>query len=625
MGGGLLTQPMAFPQSNHATAPVPVIEHHSYFQLGDKRFLALPELEASQLDLPTAITSLATVFQLGPTETPNSTWLQNQIQAWLHIDDIFQPEFLSGIIFVTEDNGIQPNLSASIESLPKEWKPDWWIFFNKEVGGQLHPGPRMVSYGKIHTVYRIYDDVNGAFMVAIQPPITPGPFKNLHVSGDFYTSLGVAVSSRIPGVYAEDKPLGGVRFAIKDIFEVEGLRVTAGDRAFYSLSKPAAVTCPAIKRLIDAGAELLGTLKLGSLIAREEPTESVDYHAPFNPRADGYQSAWSSSGGSGAAIASYDWVDFTLGTDTTGSSRRPAMANGAFQIRLTHDLVSLDNAVPSFPRFDSPAMYTRSILSLEKWVGVWLNQTSAVYDDLPISIVYPVDFLPIPNTEQMQLIDSFIADMEATFGIKTEKVSIADTWKASPPNEAGNHTIQEYLKDVGINTFVYDAYHTMDSFRAEYHKKFGREPYINPVTRFRWDLAKHISCAEHEDGMRRLEVYKEWLLEHILQTRQRNPLVILPITSQEVDYKEDPPLPPTAPNAFDGIWLAPVMGAPEVSVPIGELEYHSRISGLDEQLPVVVSVLGKPGSDMALINAMKTVLQKSSRPFEVKTGRRMFE
>lgn len=51
----------------------------------------------------------------------------------------------------------------------------------------------------------------------------------------------------------------------------------------------------------------------------------------------------------------------------------------------------------------------------------------------------------------MQLIDSFIADMEATFGIKTEKVSIADTWKASPPNEAGNHTIQEYLKDVRIS------------------------------------------------------------------------------------------------------------------------------------------------------------------------------
>lgn len=111
---------------------------------------------------------------MGPMETPNSTWLHDQIQSWLHIDDIFQPEFLAGIIIVTEDNSIQPNLSASIESLPMGWRPEWWTTLNKEVGGQLLPGPRMVSYGKLYTVHRIYDDVNGAFMVAIQPPITPG-------------------------------------------------------------------------------------------------------------------------------------------------------------------------------------------------------------------------------------------------------------------------------------------------------------------------------------------------------------------------------------------------------------------------------------------------------------------
>lgn len=103
---------------------------------------------------------------------------------------------------------------------------------------------------------------------------------------------------------------------MKDIFDIEGLRVTAGNRAFYSLSNPAGATAPLLQRLVDNGAHLVGTLKLGSLIAREEPTESVDFHAPFNPRADGYQSAWSSSGGSGAAIAAYDWLDFTLGTDS---------------------------------------------------------------------------------------------------------------------------------------------------------------------------------------------------------------------------------------------------------------------------------------------------------------------
>lgn len=78
------------------------------------------------------------------------------------------------------------------------------------------------------------------------------PFANLHASGNFYTSLGVAVPSRIPGIHAKDKPLGGVRFTVKGIFEIEGLRVTTGDRSFYSLSKPSDATCPAIKRYLDS-------------------------------------------------------------------------------------------------------------------------------------------------------------------------------------------------------------------------------------------------------------------------------------------------------------------------------------------------------------------------------------
>jgi Asp-tRNA(Asn)/Glu-tRNA(Gln) amidotransferase A subunit family amidase len=92
-------------------------------------------------------------------------------------------------------------------------------------------------------------------------------------------------------IQATNKPLEGLRFAIKDVFEIDGLCVTARNRAFYNLSKPTAATCPIIQRLIDTSAKLVSTLKLGSLIAREELTESVNFHAPFNPRTDGYQSA----------------------------------------------------------------------------------------------------------------------------------------------------------------------------------------------------------------------------------------------------------------------------------------------------------------------------------------------
>ncbi|KAJ5106161.1 hypothetical protein N7456_002836 [Penicillium angulare] len=544
----------------------PVFESHKFFQLGGARFLALNH--------STPVSSLATVFRLGASDIPTSGWIEQQISTWLETDDIFEPRFMAGAVFVTEGNHRDLNLSTSIESLPQHLKPNWWVSLTSHSSDELQPGPRIVSNGNLFTVSRVHDDVHGAFMVATMPRASPGPFANLHASGKFYTSLGVAVPSRIPGIHAKDKPLGGVRFAVKDVFEIEGLRVTAGDRSFYSLSKPSDATCPAIKRLIDSGAQLLGTLKLGSLIAKEEPTESVDFHAPFNPRADGYQSAWSSSGGSGAAIAAYEWLDFTLGTDTTGSGRRPAMANGAFQLRLTHDAIPLTNVVPSFPRFDSPAMYTRSIDSLEKYVGVWLGQDNTTYDDnqLPLAIIYLTDFLPLQNEKQMKLIDAFFTDADAATGVKTEKISLADNWKASPPEGATDISIHDYLKDVGVNTFVYDVYHTMANFREEYQKKFDRNPYINPNTRFRWlvkfpisfwistnrkkrELAKEISTEEHEEGMRRLEVYKGWFLEHILQTEKRNALVILPITSQEVDYKETPPPSVTSESEISSLFL----------------------------------------------------------------------
>ena len=136
------------------------------------------------------------------------------------------------------------------------------------------------------------------------------------MSGNFYASLSVAVPSRISTDFDVKRPLRGARFAVKDVFAIDGLRQTVGCRAWFDLSKSPTKTAPSLQSLVDAGANFVGTLKLGSLITREEPTESADYHPAFNPRADGYQSAWSSSGGSGAAIASYDWLDFTLATDS---------------------------------------------------------------------------------------------------------------------------------------------------------------------------------------------------------------------------------------------------------------------------------------------------------------------
>lgn len=48
---------------------------------------------------------------------------------------------------------------------------------------------------------------------------------------------------------------------MKDIFDVAGVKSSGGNRAYYQLSSPANATAPAIQKLIDAGAILIGKMK----------------------------------------------------------------------------------------------------------------------------------------------------------------------------------------------------------------------------------------------------------------------------------------------------------------------------------------------------------------------------
>jgi Asp-tRNA(Asn)/Glu-tRNA(Gln) amidotransferase A subunit family amidase len=99
----------------------------------------------------------------------------------------------------------------------------------------------------------------------------------------------------------------------------------------------------------------------------EEPIECVHYRAPWNPRADGHQSPAGSSSGSGVAVASYQWIDITIGSDSkfqssddnclrldlqdmaaSGSGRRPGHWNGCFAHRLSHGVLPVEGYLPSF-------------------------------------------------------------------------------------------------------------------------------------------------------------------------------------------------------------------------------------------------------------------------------------
>lgn len=115
---------------------------------------------------------------------------------------------------------------------------------------------------------------------------------------------------------SKKRPLDGARITVKDNIDVAGHKTSLCNRAWLELYPEKTKTAACVQVLIDAGAVILGKVKLQAMIMREEPLECVEFTAPFNPRADGYQVPSGSSHGSAAGVASYDWLDFSIGSDS---------------------------------------------------------------------------------------------------------------------------------------------------------------------------------------------------------------------------------------------------------------------------------------------------------------------
>ena len=84
-----------------------------------------------------------------------------------------------------------------------------------------------------------------------------------------------------------------------------------------------------------------------------------------------------SSSGSAVAVAA-GLADIGLGTDTSGSIRLPAAANGLFGWRPSYGLLDPTGIRPLAPSFDVPGLLTRDFATLRR-----VMQFLAVYDTPP--------------------------------------------------------------------------------------------------------------------------------------------------------------------------------------------------------------------------------------------------
>lgn len=155
-------------------------------------------------------------------------------------------------------------------------------------------------------------------------------------------------------------PLAGVPFAVKNLFDIEGLPTRAGSKINRDRA-PSSRDATLIERLEAAGAVLVGALNMGEY-AYDFTGENVHDGPSRNPH-DLARISGGSSGGSGSAVGG-GLVPLALGSDTNGSIRVPSSFCGIFGLKPTYGRLSRARSFPFVASFDHLGPFARTTRDL---------------------------------------------------------------------------------------------------------------------------------------------------------------------------------------------------------------------------------------------------------------------
>lgn len=166
-------------------------------------------------------------------------------------------------------------------------------------------------------------------------------------------------------------PLHGIPIVLKDNFDTFDLPTTGGSILLEGSIPPDDAFL--VKKLRDAGAIILAKVNLSEFASGSARSSIIGQS--LNPHDLG-RTPSGSSGGTGVAIAA-GYATIGLGTDTGGSIRGPATANGIAALKPTMGLLSRDGIIPLALSFDTGGPLARSVYDVAAALGVMTGVDSA--------------------------------------------------------------------------------------------------------------------------------------------------------------------------------------------------------------------------------------------------------
>ncbi len=356
------------------------------------------------------------------------------------------------------------------------------------------------------------------------------------------------------------EPAGpGLRVAIKDLFDTEGIRTTYGS-AIFGDHIPGA-SAEAVLRLEAAGYTNCGKANLHEF-AYGITSENEHYGRVPNPLAADRTSG-GSSGGCAAALAA-GLADAALGTDSGGSIRIPAACCGVTGFKPTHGLVPINGCFPLAASFDHAGPLAHDVAGCERMLG------ALVPDHAPVGVAL--------GDLRVGIAWTGLADPLVRARVETAAAEFGSCTPLELPLDSGTSAL--FGREVAV------VHH--DLWR-DHREAYGAE------VAWKVELAMAVTDADAEEAGHARRRFREQIA----------------VLTAGVDLVVTPTLAMVAPPAalgerpirdrmlqFTYPWNA--VGAPALALPCGAAE---------DGLPASVQIIGRPGDDALVLAAGRELEQ----------------
>ena len=368
-------------------------------------------------------------------------------------------------------------------------------------------------------------------------------------------------------------PLHGVPVVFKDLVDIAGYRTTAGSRLFDGYV--ARHTASIVTRLESAGMVTLGKNRMVELAFGGWGTNTA-IGTPWNPwDLDCHRVPGGSSSGTAVAVAA-GLAPAGIGSDTGGSVRIPASMCGVVGLKTTRGQIPTDHLIPLSSTLDTVGPLTRCV-----------TDAALVYTALSDAshggeFIQPVLDGEIGSSRIGILTDQdlYDTDPEVLTMYRDAITQLRDLRVEMREFRMGQH-FEDLIARNGL-LMSYEGWHA-------HAERIRRAPEkMDPGVRDRFFQGESITAGDYEAARKQRELDKQEMLE-LMEPVDFVLTPTTPITAIPIDEVDECILPL---NRFTR--AVNYFGLCALAVP----------AGLDTRgLPVSVQLIGKPGSEVRLINA----------------------